>query len=152
MDGYEYCAVNERRTDHDWAYACFLFCGLAALLGSLMEVIPKDEGTTALLGFFVAIPLALASIAALIGGVAFWITRLPKDWGLAGLSGTSILFAATLLTGRGSILIAVIYGSAVFAACGVWFLVVRSRYGAAPATAGNTVHPADAADGKIRRS
>jgi hypothetical protein len=116
-----------------------------------MEIIPKGEGTTVLLGFFVAIPLTLASIAALIGGLALWIIRFPNDWRLAGLSGTSILFVATLLMGLGSIVIAFIYGSAVVATCGVWFLILRDGYSAAPTAAGDTAQPTDAAGGKIRR-
>ena len=116
-----------------------------------MEIIQKSEGTTVLLGFFVAIPLALMSIAALIGGLALWIIRLPNDWRLAGLSGTSVLFVATLLTGFGSIVIAFIYAFVVVATCGVWFVILRNRYGAAPAAAGDTAQPADAADVKTRR-
>ena len=118
--------MKGRRSKYDRAYGCFLICGLAALLGSIMEVVPKDEGTAALLGFFVAIPLALASFAALAVGIVM-CTQLPMHWSRVVLSGMSVLFVAALFTGYGSIAIAIVYGAGVVAICGVWFLSLRER-------------------------
>ena len=118
--------MKGQRADYDRAYGCFLFCGLAALLGSLMEEIPKDEGTAALLGFFVAIPLVVASFAALVCGIVLSM-KLPKHWSLVLLPGMSILFVAALFTGYGSTAISIVYGAGVVTVSGVWFLILRKR-------------------------
>lgn len=118
--------MKGRRAEYDRAYGCFLFCGLAALVGSLMEVIPKDEGAAALLGFFVAIPLVVASFVALVGGIVLGM-KLPKHWSLVLLPGMSILFVAALLTGYGSTAISIVYGAGVVSVSGVWFLILRKR-------------------------
>lgn len=145
--------MKGRRAQYDLAYGCFLVCGLTALLGSLMEAIPKDEGTAALLGFFVAIPLVLASFAALVVGVGLCI-RLPNRWPLVILSGMSVLFVAALLTGYGSTpfyyATAIVYGVAVVTISGVWFLILRRRGGRTSATTDAAVQPADAADRALR--
>jgi hypothetical protein len=125
--------VRRGRGEYDSAYGCFLFCGLAALLGSLMEAIPKDEGTTVLLGFFVAIPLAFASFLAFVGGIVFCL-RLWKHWPLVLLSGMSALFVTALFTGYGSTAFyyaaSVIYGAGVVVICGTWFVIYRRRWSA----------------------
>jgi hypothetical protein len=130
--------VKGERVKYDWAYGSFLLCGLAALLGGFMEVIPKDAGTIVLLGYFVAIPLALVSFIALIVGIVLWM-RLPKHWALSGLSTISTLFVATLLAGHGSVVISIVYGVGVVAISGLWFLILRRRYVAAPTIPGSTV-------------
>jgi hypothetical protein len=130
--------VKGDRVEYDWAYGCFLLCGLATLLGAFMEVIPKDEGTIVLLGFFVAIPLALVSFIALIVGIVLWI-RLPKHRSLSALSAISILFVATLLAGHGSVVISIAYGVGVVATSGLWFLIRRKRHVAASTIPGSTV-------------
>ena len=118
--------MKGRRVEYDWTYGCFLFCGVAALLGSIMEALPKDEGTAALLGFFVAIPLAVASFVALVAGIVLCM-QLPMHWQLVVLAGMSVLFVGALLTGYGSTSIAIVYGAAVVAISGVWFLILRER-------------------------
>lgn len=122
--------MNRRRGEYDLAYGCFLVCGLTALLGSLMEAVPKDEGTAALLGFLVAIPLVFASFAALIVGTVQCI-RLPNRRRLVILSGISVLFVVALFTGDGSkgfyYAISIIYGLAVVGVSGAWFLILRRR-------------------------
>ena len=40
------------RLKYDFAYGCFLFCGMTALLVTLMGKAAKDDNTSALLGFF----------------------------------------------------------------------------------------------------
>jgi hypothetical protein len=122
--------MNERRGEYDLAYGCFLGCGLAALLGSLMEAVPKDAGTAALLGFLVAIPLVLVSFAAMVVGTVQCI-RLPNRRRLVILSGMSVLFVVALVTGHGSegfyYAICITYGLAVVWISGAWFLILRRR-------------------------
>jgi hypothetical protein len=122
--------VSSTRAQYDLAYALFLFCGLAALLGILMEAIPKDEGTSALLGFFVAIPLAGGALVALLVGITLSI-RLPKRWPLVTLAGSSVMFVIGLLIGSRSAgyyyAICIVYGTVVIALSGVWFFVLRRR-------------------------
>ena len=93
---------------------------------------PKDEGTAALLGFFVAIPPVGASFVALIGGFALCI-RLPKRWPLVTLSGMSVLFVLGLLIGSSSAAfyyaISIVYGVGALALSGMWFLILRGREG-----------------------
>ena len=124
--------MKGRRVEYDLAYGLFLFCGLAALLGALMEAIPKDEGTAALLGFFVAIPLVIASFAALVGGIVLCM-RLPKQWPLVILSGMSALFVAGLFIVNGSsafyYAISIVYGAGVVAISGLSLLILRRRGG-----------------------
>jgi hypothetical protein len=122
--------MNKRRGEYDLAYGCFLICGLAALLASLMEAVPKDAGTAALLGFFVAIPLVLVSFGALVVGIVQCI-RLPNRRRLVILCGMSVLFVVALVTGHGSTafyyVISITYGLAVAWISGAWFLILRRR-------------------------
>jgi len=124
--------VRSTRAQYDLAYALFLFCGLATLLGILMEAIPKDEGTSALLGFFVAIPLVGGSVVALVVGITLSI-RLPKRWPLVTLAGSSVMCVLGLLVGSHSATyyytICIAYSTGVIALSGVWFLFLRRREG-----------------------
>ena len=127
--------MDKRRGEYDLAYGCFLGCGLAALLGSLMEAVPKDAGTAALLGFLVAIPLVFASLAALVFGVVQCI-RLPNRGRLVVLSAMSVVFVVALVAGQGSkgfyYAISITYGLAVVWISGAWFLILRRREVARP--------------------
>ena len=118
--------MKGRRTDHDIAHGCFLFCGLAALLVSLMEKIPMDDVTAAGLGFFVAIPLVGLSFIALFIGIVLSI-RPPRPWSLVVLTGMSVLFVAGLFSGGGPGEIYAVYGVVVVTISGVWFLITRKR-------------------------
>ena len=124
-------SVKGKRFECDLAYGCFLFCGLTALIICVMGAIPKDEGTAALLGFFVAIPLVIASIAAMVVGIILCV-RLWKKWPLVILSGMSILFIAELFTEYGSTAfynaVPIVYGVGVLVISGLWFLVLRRRH------------------------
>ena len=146
--------VKRGRVEYDCAYGCFLFCGLAALSGSLMEAIPKDEGTTVLLGYFVAIPLVLASFVALLSGIVLCL-RLWKHWPLVILSAMSVLFVAALFIGHGSATfyyaVSITYSAGVVAICARWFLILRTKGIPTPATTGGAVQSADTVDGEMRR-
>ena len=123
--------MNDRRREYDFAYGCFLVCGLAALFGSLIEIVPKEDGAAALLGFYVALPLVLASFAALVGGIVQCI-RLPKRERLVIMSIMSLLFLVALFTDHGSVTISVLYGLGVGWMSGEWFVVTRKGDGAMP--------------------
>ena len=115
---------------YDLAYTLFLFCGMAALVGILMEAIPKEEGNSALLGFFVAIPLVGGALAAWVVGIALCL-RLPKRWPLVTLAVLSVLFVLGLLIGSHSATyyyaICIAYGLGTAGLCGLWFLTLRQR-------------------------
>ena len=97
---------------------------------SAMSVIPMGSGMAGGLGFLVAIPLFLVSLAAMLVGIVqslrFW-----KEWSLVILTGMSILFIAELVTEYGSTAfynaVPIVYGVGVVAISGVWFLVLRRR-------------------------
>lgn len=118
--------MNGRRAEHDIAHACFLFCGLVALLFSLMAQIPMDDVTAAGLGFFVAIPLVGFSFIALFIGIVLSI-RPPRPWSLVLLAGMSVLFVARLFSGGGAGEIFTAYGVVVVTISGAWFLIIRKR-------------------------
>ena len=122
--------MKGRRSEYDRAYGYFLFCGFTALFISGMSAIPMTSGTAGGLGFLVAIPLFLASLAAMVGGMVLTV-RLWNDWFLVSLSGMSLLFLAEIITEYGTTAfynaVPVVYGVGVVAISGVWFLVLRRR-------------------------
>jgi hypothetical protein len=129
---------------YDLAYACFLFCGLAALIASVMEAIPKDDGTAALLGFFVAVPLVIASFAAIVTATVLSM-QLWRHWPLLILCGVSVLAIAVFLMAEGVpkafyYAVAVLYGVSTVTVSGLWFLVLRRRH--FPATVKESQRPA----------
>lgn len=86
--------------------------------------------TSALLGFFVALPLVGGSLGALAVGITLLI-RLPKRWPLMVLGVASVLFALGLVIGPEAptyyYAICIAYGTGVIAVSGVWFLFLRQK-------------------------
>lgn len=124
--------MKKERLEYDPAYGCFLLCGLTTLIISTIGAIPMDDNTAAGLGFLVAIPLAIASLVAMVVGIVLSI-RIWEDWSLVILSGMSLLFVAGMLTEYGSTAfynaVPFVYGIGVVAISGAWFLVRRkSRF------------------------
>ena len=119
------------RLKYDFAYGCFLFCGMTALLVTLMGKAAKDDNTSALLGFFLGIPLAFASFAAMVA--AFVLSMmLWRHWPLLILSALTVLSVAVIALVHGSEAFynfaAILYGLGVVAMAGLWFLVLRKRH------------------------
>jgi len=119
------------RLKYDFAYGCFLFCGMSALLITVMGKAAKDDNTSAFLGFFVAIPLVLASFAAMVAALVLSM-MLWKHWPLLILSALTVLSVAVIAVVHGSEAFytsaAILYGAGVVAMTGLWFLVLRKRH------------------------
>jgi hypothetical protein len=119
------------RLKYDFAYGCFLFCGMTALLITIIGKAAKDDNTSALLGFFVAIPLAFASIAAMVAALVLSM-MLWRHWPLLILSALTVLSVAVIAMVHGSEAFynsaAILYGVGVVAMTGRWFLVLRRRH------------------------
>lgn len=122
--------VNKDRSKYDLAYGCFLLCGASAIIVGVMGAIPMDSGTAGVLGFLVAIPLALASIGALVVGIVLTFL-LWRHWPLPLLAGMTILFVAEIATEAGPVgfynAVPFLYGIGSLAICGIWFSVLRAR-------------------------
>lgn len=122
--------MKKNRSAYDLAHGCFLLCGLTALAIGAMSAIPLDPGIAGGVGFLVAIPLSLASLAAMVVGIVLTV-RLWKQWTLVFLSGASVLLTVELLIEYGSTTfynaVPIVYGAGVVAICGAWFLVSRRR-------------------------
>src|ERR1043166_5953120 len=110
--------VKTGRLKYDLAYGSFLFCGMTALLITAIGKAAKNDNTSALLGFFVAIPLALASIAALVAALVLSM-MLWRHWPLLILSALSALSVAVIAMVHGSEAFynsaAILYGVVVIA-------------------------------------
>lgn len=95
-----------------------------------MGAIPMDSGAAGVLGFLVAIPLALASIAALVVGMVQALL-LWRHWPLLLLAAMTTLFVAEIVTEAGPVAfynaIPFLYGIGSLAICGIWFSVLRAR-------------------------
>ena len=119
------------RLKYDLAYGCFLFCGMMALLVTVIGKAAKDDNTSALLGFFVAIPLAFASFVAVVAALVLSM-MLWRHWPLLILSALTVLSAAVVALVHGSEAFynsaAILYGVGVVAMTGLWFLVLRKRH------------------------
>ena len=119
------------RLKYDFAYGCFSFCGMTALLITIIGKTTKDDNTSALLGFFVAIPLAFASFAAMVAALVLSM-MLWRHWPLLILSALTVLSVAVIALVHGSEafynLAAILYGLGVVAMTGLWFLVLRKRH------------------------
>jgi len=112
--------MKRGRLKYDLAYGCFLFCGMTALLITVFGKAAKDDNTAALLGFFVAIPLALASFAAMVAALVLSAIHW-RHWPLLILSALTVL-SVTLIT--------MVHGLAVSAfAVHPGVQAFRSRYG-----------------------
>ena len=122
-------AMKAGWSERDIAQGCFLLCGLTALVISGAEAISMDQNTAIGFGFFVAIPLALASLCAMLAGIALTVRN--RNMMLVALSAMSLLFVAEIATEFGSIAfyraVPLVYGFGVVAISGVWFLVLRKR-------------------------
>jgi hypothetical protein len=122
--------VSRDWSKYDLAYGCFLLCGASALIVGVMSVSPMGTGAAGVLGFLVAIPLALASIAALVVGVVLSFV-LWRHWPLPLLSVMTVLFLAELVLEAGPVAIynavPFLYGIGTLVICGIWFSVVRGR-------------------------
>jgi hypothetical protein len=127
--------VNKNRFKYDLAYGCFLLCGASALVVGVMGSIPMNSGAAGVLGFLVAIPVAVASIAALVVGIVLSLL-LWRHWPLLLLTGMTILFVAEIVTEAGTTALynaaPFLYGIGSLAICGIWFFVVRGRTFPAP--------------------
>lgn len=120
----------KNRFKYDLAYGCFLLCGASALVVGVMGAIPMDSGAAGVLGFLVAIPLAVASIAALVVGIVLSLL-LWRHWPLPLLAAMTILFVAEVVTEAGTPALyntaPFLYGIGSLAICGIWFIVVRGK-------------------------
>jgi len=89
-----------------------------------------DSGAAGVLGFLVAIPLALVSIAALVVGIVLSLS-LWRHRPLLLLAGMSILFVAEVVSEAGSVAFynaaPFLYGIGSLAICGIWFAVLRGK-------------------------
>lgn len=121
---------RRKRREYDVAYACFMLCGLTALITSLVSMIPTDTGTAGAIGFLVLVPLALASIAALGCGIVMTV-RLWRHTPLIALSAMSLLVVAEVATEYGSTAfyntVPIVYGVGVIAISALWFFKLRAR-------------------------
>jgi len=95
-----------------------------------VSVLPVDFAVRGALGFLVAVPLFLATLAAMVTGVVLGI-RLRRDRALLVVSGMSLLFVVEFFTEFGSSIfyngVVAGYGLAVVAVTGRWFLVQRGK-------------------------
>lgn len=57
------------RLKYDFAYGCYMLCGVTALLIAVIGKAEKNDNTSVLLGFFVPIPLAFASFAVMVAAL-----------------------------------------------------------------------------------
>lgn len=115
----------------DVAYGCFMFCGVTALLVGGLSYVSMDVTTSSAFGFFVFIPMTLASLVAMAIGIGIAI-KFYYYWPLGILALLSILFVAELVTESGSVeffnLAPILYGTG---ACWIslwWFLMARKRW------------------------
>ena len=119
------------RADYDIGYGLFLFSGLVALFVGALGSIPMGTGTAGGVGMFVALPLYVGSLLAMLTGIGFAF-RLRDELGLVILSGLAILFMANFFTEAVPAPVAnyvpVGYGAVVVTVCCVWFFRGRSRF------------------------
>lgn len=122
--------MTGKRIDHDRAHGCFLLCGLGALIIGVLSLIPMGDGAAGVLGILFAVPLFLASLAALIIGVVLTVRLWPDRLLLIQVI-LACLFLAEFLAEFGSVAfynaVPVAYGIAVIVVSGTWFLFVRGR-------------------------
>lgn len=122
--------MNKNRFKYDLAYGCFLFCGASVLVIGVMGAIPMNSGAAGGLGFLVAIPLALAFIAALVVGIVLSLL-LWRHWPLPLLAAMTILLGAEVILEAGPVAfyngVPFIYGLGSLIICGIWFTVLRGK-------------------------
>ncbi len=126
------------RRRKDIAYACFLLIGATALLGSLGSLLPGALVEPAYFGFFVLIPLTLASTIALIAGAVLALVVGRKDSILITLlafTGLVITFAIAVFSdsmpvrveGPVTDVLIAVYGLVTLWICIRWFAVRRRQ-------------------------
>ena len=121
------------RLKYDFAYGCFLLCGVTVLsLIGLRASYTDAEwsgGAGGLLLIF--LPVILAAGVAMLVGIALGI-QLWRHWPLIALAGMSVLFITESLIGYGSVTlqnaVSIAYGAGATAMSGLWFLVLRKRH------------------------
>jgi hypothetical protein len=128
--------MERTRGGFDLAYGCFLVGGIGALIiNGLIAFplpIPIEPNTAGLVGLLVLISLALLWLGALSLG-AVLTGLLWRDWGLATLSGLSVLFLASAAAAAEADVVAffgivpAVYGLSVVAIAGLWFLKRRGK-------------------------
>jgi hypothetical protein len=127
------------RKHRDHAYGCFLLIGATALLGSLGSLLPADIVEPAYFGFFVLIPLALASAVALLAVtvLALIVGRAdPVLIALLVITGTVVTFAIAVFSdilpvridGLATDFVIAAYGMATLWICIHWFAARRNRH------------------------
>lgn len=126
------------RSRRDIAYACFLLLGVTALLGSLGSLLPSTLIEPAYFGFFVLIPLTLASAIALIVATVLTFVigrRDPVLITLLAFTALATAFAIGDFSDRMPVstdfpvtdLLIVVYGLVALSVCIRWFAVIRLR-------------------------
>jgi hypothetical protein len=125
------------------AYACFLLVGATALLGSLGSLLPESVVEPAYLGFFVLIPLTLASAIALIAGAVLALKVGRGDPILITLLAVTIVVITIVVVAYSDVMpvrldgpvidvLISVYGLATLSVCIHWFAVRRHRLGSPP--------------------
>lgn len=125
------------------AYACFLLVGATALLGSLGSLLPESVVEPAYLGFFVLMPLTLASAVALIAGSVLALKVGRSDPILITLLAVTVVVIAVVMAAYSDVspvrldgpvidVLISVYGLATLGVCIHWFAVRRHRLGSPP--------------------
>lgn len=100
------------------------------MIVGVMGAIPMGSGAAGVVGFLIAIPLAVASVAALVVGIVLSLL-LWRHWPLLLLAAMTILFVAEVITEAGTAALynaaPFLYGIGSLAICGIWFFVVRGK-------------------------
>jgi hypothetical protein len=114
----------------DLAYGCFAYCGLAAIAIGAMSWFPMDSGVAGTLGLLLAVPMALAALAAMLAGIVLSL-MLWRHWPLPLLSALSLLLVAEIVGEFGSVELynaaPIVYGVVSLAISGICFVSGRNR-------------------------
>lgn len=108
------------RSKHDIAYGCFLVPMAACLIAAIGGAVRMNDANAAGIGFFVLIPLTLASLAAIPVGVFYSI--LCRDGFVLLLSALTLILIAAFIAGAESIME---FGGAVY---GILVLIIEGRW------------------------
>lgn len=115
------------------AYACFLVPGALVLLGTIADLLPFRVMEPAYFGFFVLIPLALASALAIPAALILTFMVGRGEPALIVLSGATVLVAAGAMSGLADGLAMTtafaVYGLLVAALEARWFVFRRKHVG-----------------------
>lgn len=126
------------RKRRDRAYGCFVLLGATALIGLLGSRVPGDVVDPGYVGFFVLIPLTLASAVALVAATVLAWRVGRADPVLFTLWGATVMVVAFVVAAFGDILplqpegaavdvLIAAYGLAALAIGLHWFAVRRAR-------------------------